>query len=334
MFLTVAIPLYNEAKRLPVMLKSLEEQDWSLFEVRFSDDGSTDNSREVVEAFAARHPGRVFYSWHENEGQALCRNRMIPEAAGDYIWFCDGDDAIVSGAIAAIYRCIKGTGCDILAFLDWMPTERVQKLVSDPVELNGTEAVLAVRGATWSRIFRTAFMRENNLGFPRVKYLEDTLLGYRAACFSKKTLFWYELPYIYYRRKGSATGIMHARYIREALESAKCFDDIAAEFPERAFEIGFQKLSICNYLYERLDTEASRELQDECLPLVWKDITAIIGRNDNPILNLPYALISRYRRALAGKQATEDMEIALRKSLSWRITAPLRAIGRLFEKRK
>lgn len=333
MFLTIAIPLYNEEKRLPVMLESLEKQDWSLFEVRFSDDGSTDNARDLVAAFAERHPGQVFYSWHENEGQALCRNRMIPEAAGDYMWFCDGDDAIAPGSVAAIHRCIKGSNCDILAFIDGLADKVMPRLDSEPIELSPTEAVIAIRGSTWARVFRTAFLREKNIVFPGVKYMEDSLFGVRAACLSSKTLFWFEKPYLYYRRQGSATGILHSRYIREALECIKSYDDIAEEFPEFRRAVQYQKLSSYCFLVNRLEIEAPRELREECLPEVWECLSTLALSRDNPILNLPYGLSMRYRHAIAGRRAAEERVNAIKNSLSWRITAPLRAVIDLVTRR-
>jgi glycosyltransferase involved in cell wall biosynthesis len=88
---SVIIPTYNRADKLRRALESLAAQNFRDFEVVVCDDGSTDGTAEMVEAFAA--PLNVRYSWDENfGGPARPRNRGISEAKGDWVCFLDADD--------------------------------------------------------------------------------------------------------------------------------------------------------------------------------------------------------------------------------------------------
>ena len=87
----VIIPTYNSARFLPEAVESALYQTFSPEEVIVVDDGSTDNTEDVLEPFR----GRIHYIRQENQGPAVARNRGISEAKGDLIAFLDADDVWV-----------------------------------------------------------------------------------------------------------------------------------------------------------------------------------------------------------------------------------------------
>lgn len=93
--ISVIIPTYDRASLLKEAIQSVLNQDYftaknasNLFELLVVDDGSTDNTREVVESFK----GRVKYHSKVNEGVSVARNFGLRLAKGDYIAFLDSDD--------------------------------------------------------------------------------------------------------------------------------------------------------------------------------------------------------------------------------------------------
>lgn len=92
---SVVIPTYNRAEKLLRGLKSLNGQSFSDFEVLVCDDGSTDNTREVVDKFRTEIKFRDLHYFFEPNwgGPAHPRNRGIKEASSDWICFLDSDDA-------------------------------------------------------------------------------------------------------------------------------------------------------------------------------------------------------------------------------------------------
>ena len=88
---SVIVPAYNRAKLLSRALESIFAQTFNDYEVIVVDDGSKDETPEVIKQFA----GRVKYIRKENGGSASARNRGIEESKGEYIAFLDSDDTWV-----------------------------------------------------------------------------------------------------------------------------------------------------------------------------------------------------------------------------------------------
>ena len=91
--LSVILPVYNVAKYLPTCTESLQKWQAPYVEYIFVNDGSTDESREIILRYA-REDSRIRLINKENGGCASARNRGIEEAKGRYIGFVDSDDFI------------------------------------------------------------------------------------------------------------------------------------------------------------------------------------------------------------------------------------------------
>jgi len=89
---SVIIPTYNRQKLLPKAIKSVLNQTFKNFELIIVDDGSTDNTKEIIKEFQKRDP-RIKYIWQENFGApAGPKNTGIKNSKGEYIAFLDDDD--------------------------------------------------------------------------------------------------------------------------------------------------------------------------------------------------------------------------------------------------
>jgi glycosyltransferase involved in cell wall biosynthesis len=99
----VFTPTYNRAYRLPALFESLCAQASDHFCWLVVDDGSTDNTRQLVEQFAQRAPFPVTYIWQENGGKQRAHNTGV-EACQSPLFFCvDSDDILPPGTIDAIH---------------------------------------------------------------------------------------------------------------------------------------------------------------------------------------------------------------------------------------
>lgn len=86
--ISVVIPAYNYAGYLPLTIDSVLRQDYPNIEIVLVDDGSTDNTREVVAAYG----DKVRYVWQKNAGLPAARNTGIRHSSHDYVAFIDADD--------------------------------------------------------------------------------------------------------------------------------------------------------------------------------------------------------------------------------------------------
>lgn len=85
----------NEQKFLEETIESVLGQEYTNWELLLIDDGSTDNSTQIAQDYAGRHPGKIYYFDHEghgNIGLSGSRNSGIRRAKGDLVAFLDADD--------------------------------------------------------------------------------------------------------------------------------------------------------------------------------------------------------------------------------------------------
>lgn len=103
MKLTVVVPTYNYAHYLERCLLSVAQKSTDDCELLVIDDGSIDNTREVVQKFIQAWPDReVRYFYQENAGPSAARNYGAQLARGQYVCFLDADDLLLPGAIPII----------------------------------------------------------------------------------------------------------------------------------------------------------------------------------------------------------------------------------------
>ena len=110
---SVIIPVYNAQEGIKQCLDSLLNQSFTDFEIILLNDGSTDNSLEVIKKYAADNDFiRVIDK--ENEGVAKTRNKGIQLANGKYIVFIDNDDFVDSDYLERFYNAIDQEQLDIV----------------------------------------------------------------------------------------------------------------------------------------------------------------------------------------------------------------------------
>ncbi len=101
---SVIIPTYNRASFIEATIKSILNQEYQNFEIIVVDDGSTDNTEEIVRSFSDK---RLLYHKKENGERAKARNKGAQLAAGDYVNFLDSDDTLYSNHLAEAIKMIS-----------------------------------------------------------------------------------------------------------------------------------------------------------------------------------------------------------------------------------
>jgi glycosyltransferase involved in cell wall biosynthesis len=101
---SVIIPTYNRAHYVTEAIQSVLNQSYKDFEIIVIDDGSTDNTREVIERL--KDP-RLKYFYQENQGVCVARNNGINVSVGEYIYFLDSDDVLLENALEKGVRVLN-----------------------------------------------------------------------------------------------------------------------------------------------------------------------------------------------------------------------------------
>ena len=103
-FFSVVVTVYNKANFVKSTIQSILNQSFTDYEVVIVDDGSTDNSLEILKSI--KDPRVTVYPT-TNKGVSSARNHGIKQARGPYIALCDGDDIWLDNHLAELKALIK-----------------------------------------------------------------------------------------------------------------------------------------------------------------------------------------------------------------------------------
>lgn len=115
-FFSVVVPTYNRAAFIPSLIRSLTSQTFRSLEVIVVDDGSTDDTREVVLSLSQGDP-RIIYLHQDNSERGAARNNGISHSTGKWISFLDSDDVYMTNHFQVLFDYISENLADgIIAF--------------------------------------------------------------------------------------------------------------------------------------------------------------------------------------------------------------------------
>ncbi len=178
--ISVIIPVYNNENTLPETLDCLLGQ--SAFhgcQINIINDGSVDNSADIVKKFASDH-SNVNYSEQQNSGVSAARNVGISIAEGKYIVFLDADDLISDNkALENLYSAMETANADAGVFrlrsFGYYGTQlsRVAEGLASEKIISRFDKRLLWNYPVSNKIYRTSIIKENNHRFPPTVYTED-----------------------------------------------------------------------------------------------------------------------------------------------------------------
>lgn len=191
---SVVIPAYNAEKYIVRLLDSLRIAQSNKLEVIVVDDGSTDNTANVVDGYSQVHQElNIKFISQSNQGVSSARNTGIGIAHGDYIWFVDADDEINPSCIDSLFQLFK-YNYDII----WMETIHSNNGIDTsssliPKHLNGEISIDKFRkefkgqGMLWQFIMKRQIITDNNIRFVEwAKWFEDVDFLYQYLCYVNK----------------------------------------------------------------------------------------------------------------------------------------------------
>lgn len=197
----------------------------SEYEVLCINDGSPDNSSQILHRYASEHQCIRVVDLEQNIGLGGVRNLALKYTKGNYIWFVDSDDLIMSESVDKLIKCADSNKLDVLAFNFKDVDERARvirdyKLFSDSGIMTGLRFMKDILGEhlyynigfVWRFIYKRAFLMENNLCFPEGVCWEDTRYVPESIFLSKRIMSTSEVGYLYRHRESSACNVFKKVY--------------------------------------------------------------------------------------------------------------------------
>ncbi len=213
--ISVVVPVHGVAEFLPCCLDSILASGEPDLEVIAVDDASPDAAAQILAGRAAADPRLRVITLDRNLGQGPARNVGLAAAAGEYVWFVDGDDALADGALAAVSGALAAVEPDVL-LVDWQTWHGP----AGHAEPNPGRALLRevpARGCTlaaqprlinltmtaWSKLYRRDFLRGLGVSFAAGIH-EDIPVTCAALLSADRIGAVDQMCYRYRRRPGSA----------------------------------------------------------------------------------------------------------------------------------
>ncbi len=171
--ISIIIPVFNIKKYIEKCIFSILEQDYQNYEILVINDGSTDNSEEVIRKIRSN---KIKIINKENGGLSSARNEGVKHAKGEYIWFIDGDDYIERDSLKTINELVNNKKYDIISFGFYKETYNKKELQRDDIDILDKKQYILVNTSACTKVFNRTFYIENRFHFSEGKIYEDLSL--------------------------------------------------------------------------------------------------------------------------------------------------------------
>ncbi len=207
---SVILPVYNCEKYLEKCLDSLVNQTLLDIEIVCVNDGSTDNSLNILEKYA-RLDNRVIIISQENKKQGAARNRGMAAACGEYVGFVDADDWVDLDYYEKLYMAAKKYDSDIaLAANIRIGHGRTKKRLNISLEKFVTKLQDKIdicnqpeNPCPTNKIYKMSMLRNYGITWPEGCYCEDKLFTIKAVYYANGITAVPGVSYYYYRNPDS-----------------------------------------------------------------------------------------------------------------------------------
>ena len=256
--ISIIVPAYNTSDYLLECIKSISKQTFENIEIICINDGSTDNSLDILNN-CKEHDNRIIIISQENKGLSGARNTGLDIVRGSYIGFVDSDDYIDKDMFMILYSSIKKYNSDIAICNYYLKKDTCEEINSNHEDfyIDNRNSYITemlrddyINNYVWSRLYKKELF--DNVRFQNGKLFEDICLS-KDLINSINTAYYVSKPLYYYRfRDNSITNKININTINNAIYNY--YDRylfIYDNYPElRAFNV----FTMLRWLYYQMDS--------------------------------------------------------------------------------
>ena len=260
--ISIIVPIYNVNKYLKQCLKSLINQSFKNIEIICVNDGSTDNSFEIITQFISDK--RIITLNKSNTGYGDSMNKGLEFASGQYIGIIEPDDFVNILMFEYLYNLTKNNEIDIVRsnyYFYWNKKKKkpnhfkiINSLYNKVFNPISNPNIFFITPSIWAGIYKKEFLIKNNIKFlttPGASY-QDISFFFKTMYKSKK-VFFSNKRFLYYRLTNSNSSIKD-KSLKKAFFVHKEFDEIEKYIQRnlssfKKIEKYFNTVKIKNFLW-------------------------------------------------------------------------------------
>lgn len=211
---SIIVPMYNSEKYIVRCIDSLLEQSYENIEIIVVDDGSSDNSVEIIKKY---NDNRINIYQKRNEGVSATRNLGIEKSNGDFLLFVDSDDYVSKDIVKVMLDKVNSENSMILCNNKEIWGNRIEKRIlftDENIELNKIDILRAISsgkaGLVCSKLVSNRVIKENNIMFDEsLKVGEDQLFFLNVAQYTEQFKYVNKSLYFYDRTNENSSTIKY-----------------------------------------------------------------------------------------------------------------------------
>ncbi|MDY6294524.1 MAG: glycosyltransferase [Bacteroidales bacterium] len=280
---SVIIPVYNASEFIERCCRSLFEQTLDDIEFIFVDDGSSDNSLQVIEHIIESYPKRKcqsrVLSHSPNRGVSFTRQEGLLAATGEYVIHCDSDDWVEPQMYEAMYDTAQREKADVVCCgfsIDYSNGNSRNVTFKQAGVLSSVEFNIApLTGSLVNKIVRRSMLMDADVSFPEsINWGEDFYVSICGLLMASKVYRMQDCFYHYYQQGDSITHTITHKRAQELLgigTAVEIFLEHQGMLDKYSFQLNYLKFQLKSSFLRRKEIR-DLKLWKNTYPECHKDI--------------------------------------------------------------
>ena len=208
--ISVIVPAYNVEKYIKTCLDSLINQTYSNFEIIVVNDGSTDQTEEILRSYQSNPKFRIYSQ--ENGGLSAARNQGLKLANGELVCFVDSDDSVKSDYLEKLVApFIEDVDITVCGYQEKFENSVINHVLKSQ-KITGRKATedLLIKQQdfnvlAWNKLYRKSLFSDYKIEYPVRQIHEDNLTTYKLFFHAQKIVYISDELYVYQRTHSEIT---------------------------------------------------------------------------------------------------------------------------------
>lgn len=238
---SIIIPVFNAGDKIQRIVDSLNRQTYREFEVIFINDGSTDNSKDILDQYV-RNEKRFHVIHQENRGVSMARNAGLDIATGKYICFWDADDTVPKYALKVMVEKMQQVSADmVIGAMKRIGTTNSSvyqktKLLANKKYIEKSDLDLVYSFSLANKMLKRDLIEEHHVRFKPIKHAEDGVFLYEYLQYCNVVCGCEKIVYHYHREMSfgheSATQAMNDTMLTDVLKALNWIEEYTFDYGE------------------------------------------------------------------------------------------------------